>query len=454
LPHVLPIPLVKNLIPAGIDYGTVLMVEFEPGSCWYDIAFTMVAEAVGNGIKTDLHLFQRKPQQAKGSLIRLGLDVDRLMREDLLRIIDSYTIQTGVGTAEKPKGSDAFKTSSVKLSDWSVAAKQQLTQGISEAEKRRLHIDDNLTVMTRYNGEDEVIDYWRTSIIPLYRARESVLVNAVSTGVASDSFYHKFESLCDGIIDCRTNEEAGEVEQYIRVRTMSGRGHDSRWQHATVSENGRVRLDPERRRVLELGARVRDKRDSQIYQSGQSTLESERRLAAIMFTDIVGYTSLSQTDEALALRLLEDHRKSLRTIFPKYNGREIKTVGDSFLVEFPSALEAAKCGVEIQQKIHGENNTILESRVALRIGIHLGDLVHTADGDVQGDVVNVASRIEPLADPGGICISDQVYAQIKNKMDNPIVRVGSRILKNVREPMDIYKVILPWTNGEPARRRS
>ena len=170
------------------------------GTTW---ASTIVAETVENGIKADLHLFQRKPLDAKASLIRLGIDVDRLMAEDLLRIIDSHTVQTGVGTAEKPKGSDAFKTSSMKLSDWSVAAKQQMTKGILELEKRRLHIDDNLTVMTRYNGEDEVIDCWRTSIIPLYRARESVLINAVSTDIASDSFHRKFESLCDGILDCR-----------------------------------------------------------------------------------------------------------------------------------------------------------------------------------------------------------------------------------------------------------
>jgi class 3 adenylate cyclase len=442
LSSLLHIPLIKNLIPDGISYGTVLMVEFEPGSCWYDMAFTMVAEAVGNRIKTDLHLFQRKPQEAKAALIRLGLEVDRLLGEDQLRIIDSYTIQTGVGTAERPKGSDAFKTASVKLSDWSVAAKAQLTQGISEAEKKRLHIDDNLTVMTRYNGEDEVIDYWRTSIIPLYRARESVLINAVSTGVASDSFYRKFESLCDGIIDCRTREEAGEVEQYIRLRSMSGRGHDSHWQHATITENGRVRLDPDRRRVQELDSEVAKKRGLQTGQPGEPTQESGRSLAAIMFTDIVGYTTLAQRDEGHALRLLEDHRRSLRAIFPKYSGREIKTIGDSFLVEFPSALEAARCAIEIQRKTHLPEKTNLEDRVALRIGLHLGDLVHTADGDIQGDAVNVASRIEPLADPGGICISDQVYAQIKNKIDNPIVKLGSRTLKNVEEPMDIYRVVL------------
>ena len=443
MPPVLPLPLIKNLIPGSINYGTSLMVEFQPGSCWYDMAFTMVAEAVGNGIKTDLHLFQRKPQEAKASLTRLGVDVDRLMGEDLLRIIDSYTVQTGVGTAEKPKGSDAFKTSSVKLSDWSAAAKRQLKQGISEAEKRRLHIDDNLTVMTRYNGEDEVVDYWRTSILQLYRERESILVNAVSTGVASDSFYRKFESLCDGIIDCRTREESGRIEQYIRVRAMSGHVFDSRWQHVTISENGRVRLDPERRRVLELGTEVSEKSSFPSYQPDRSPLESGRRLVAIMFTDIVGYTSIAQRDEAMALRLLEDHRMSLRAIFPKFSGREIKTIGDSFLVEFPSALEAAHCAVEVQRKFHGEKSAIPENRVMLRIGIHLGDVIHTADGDVQGDAVNVASRIEPLADPGGVCISDQVYAQIKNKIDNQIIKVGNRNLKNVQEPMDIYRVELP-----------
>ena len=174
-------------------------------------------------------------------------------------------------------------------------------------------------------------------------------------------------------------------------------------------------------------------------------MESERRLAAIMFTDIVGYTSLSQRDEALALRLLEEHRKILRPFFPKYNGKEIKTIGDSFLVEFASALEATRCALDIQRKLHDGSSTLpSEHRVALRIGIHLGDVIHTMDRDVQGDAVNVASRIEPLADPGGICVSDQVYAQIKNKIEYPILKIGSKLLKNIEEPMEVYRIVLPW----------
>src|SRR5260370_8975301 len=128
LPPGLSSALIRDVIPGGISYGTIVMVEFEPGFCWYDIAFTMVAEALSNRIKTDLHLFQRTPQEARASLTRFGVDVEKLRGEDLLRIIDSYTVQTRIGTADRPTGSDAFKTASVKLSDWSAATRQQLRQ--------------------------------------------------------------------------------------------------------------------------------------------------------------------------------------------------------------------------------------------------------------------------------------------------------------------------------------
>ncbi len=168
-----------------------------------------------------------------------------------------------------------------------------------------------------------------------------------------------------------------------------------------------------------------------------------------MFTDMVGYTSLAQRDETLALQLLEEHRSILRAIFPKYNGLEIKTVGDSFLVEFASALEAARCALDIQRKLHeGVSALAAKNQMMIRIGVHLGDVIHTTDGDVQGDAVNVASRIEPLADPGGICISDQVYALIKNKIEYPIIEIGTKQLKNVQEPMSVYRVILPWVQEE------
>jgi len=172
--------------------------------------------------------------------------------------------------------------------------------------------------------------------------------------------------------------------------------------------------------------------------------ESQRRLAAIMFTDLAGYTALTQRNEALAMQLLEEHRKLVRPFFPKHNGREVKTIGDAFLVEFASALEATRCAFDIQQSLNELNYGRSQDRsVMLRIGIHLGDVIH-AENDVYGDAVNIASRIEPLASPGGICVSQQVYDQIKNKFEFPLSSIGERSLKNVNEAVEVFRVVLPW----------
>ena len=185
---------------------------------------------------------------------------------------------------------------------------------------------------------------------------------------------------------------------------------------------------------------------------------AERRLAAIMFTDLVGYTSLSRRNEALALRLLEEHRALVRPILTRGSGKEIKTTGDGFLVEFNSALEAVRCAVEIQRAIHGVNSAgPSRGVVAVRIGIHLGDVVHN-DNDVYGDAVNVASRIESLADPGSILISEQVYDVVRNKFEIPITGVGARDLKGIDSLVEVYRVVLPWEAPpanlqEPSDRR-
>ena len=172
--------------------------------------------------------------------------------------------------------------------------------------------------------------------------------------------------------------------------------------------------------------------------------EGERRLAAIMFTDMVGYTSLSQKNEFLAMELLEEHRKLVRQFFPKHNGREIKTMGDGFLVEFASALAAMRCAFEIQQSFHELNSERLpEKKIILRIGIHVGDVI-VSQNDVYGDAVNIASRIEPLATSGGICVTKQVSDHIKNKFELSLANLGNKELKHVGESVEVFRVIFPW----------
>src|SRR5437867_9987548 len=111
-----------------------------------------------------------------------------------------------------------------------------------------------------------------------------------------------------------------------------------------------------------------------------------------MFTDMAGYTALAQRNEALALELLEEHRRILRSIFPRFNGTEIKTIGDAFLVEFQSALEAAQCALEIQRTLAKRNHDVSsDRRIELKIGIHIGDVIHR-DGDVYGEIGRASCR--------------------------------------------------------------
>src|SRR5438874_4582731 len=177
----------------------------------------------------------------------------------------------------------------------------------------------------------------------------------------------------------------------------------------------------------------------------------QRRLAAIMFTDMVGYSAMAQRDDQLALALLEEHRQLLREIFPRFHGTEIKTIGDAFLVEFGSALEAAQCAIEIQRTLAKRNHDVTsDRRIEVKIGIHIGDVVHR-EGDVYGDGVNIASRIEALAGAGGICVSMDVERQIRNALEARFEKFGSAELKNIKLPMELFRIVLPWEKKSDVR---
>jgi class 3 adenylate cyclase/poly(3-hydroxybutyrate) depolymerase len=173
------------------------------------------------------------------------------------------------------------------------------------------------------------------------------------------------------------------------------------------------------------------------------SLESteQRRLAAIMFTDIVGYSALTQRNESLALSLLSEHNRIIRATLVPHHGTEIKTVGDAFLVEFGSALDAVRCAIAIQAALQAHNTSDGAEAIHVRIGIHLGDVVYR-EGDVFGDGVNIAARIQSLADAGEICVSEDVARQVQNKLDVPMVNLGQRTLKNIQLPVDVYKLQL------------
>jgi adenylate cyclase len=172
-----------------------------------------------------------------------------------------------------------------------------------------------------------------------------------------------------------------------------------------------------------------------------------------MFTDMVGSTAAAQANEAAALRLRDEQEAIVRPLFSAHQGREVKSMGDGFLVEFDSALRAVQCAIDIQQTLHNRNSQPSVVPIQLRIGVHLGD-VERRETDIFGDAVNIASRVEPLASPGGVCVTGEVFSQIRNKIPNKFEKLPPTGLKGVQVSIEIYRVVLPWSNRELASETS
>jgi TolB-like protein/Tfp pilus assembly protein PilF len=167
---------------------------------------------------------------------------------------------------------------------------------------------------------------------------------------------------------------------------------------------------------------------------------TQRRLSAILAADVVGYSRLMGEDEAGTLAALNGHRAELiHPTITQYDGRVVKLMGDGALVEFPSVVDAVECAVSIQRDMAARNADIPESkRIDFRVGINLGDIIIDGD-DIYGNGVNVAARLEGLAEPGGICVSEKVYTEVRQKLDVAFEDLGLQEVKNIAEPVRAFR---------------
>jgi adenylate cyclase len=169
---------------------------------------------------------------------------------------------------------------------------------------------------------------------------------------------------------------------------------------------------------------------------------AKRKLSAILSADVKGYSRLMGEDELGTVRTLEAYREMIAEVIRNYRGRIVDSPGDNILAEFPSVVDAVECAVEIQMELRAKNEELLENRrMEFRVGINLGDVIEEGQR-IYGDGVNVAARIEGLAEGGGICISRNVYEQVKNKLNLGYEYLGEHTVKNIMEPVRAYRILM------------
>jgi len=171
-------------------------------------------------------------------------------------------------------------------------------------------------------------------------------------------------------------------------------------------------------------------------------MSETRKLAAILVTDIVGYSRLAGADEERTLARIRGLRSDLiEPTIAAHRGRVVKRTGDGSIVEFRSVVDAVRCAIEVQTGLIERNAGVPpERRIECRVGVHLGDVVEESDGDLMGDGVNIAARLEGVAKPGAICLSEQAYWQVKGRLDLKVTDLGETQLKNIAEPIRIYSL--------------
>ncbi len=237
------LPLFNDLLPAGLRFGANYLVEFEPHSLWHEASLSLCVQALRQGIRTDYHTFTHAPDDVRRQLAALDHRIVELEAHDTFRIWDSYTTQTSYGGPLDPGRTtpgELRDNSSLKMSDWEQLESEELAEGYDDADRGRLHIDDNTSVLVQFNDEKSVFEHHRTRTAPYVRKLGLSALHSVVRGAYSDSFYSQFEAFCDGIIDFKAQEEGGRIEQYLRIRACRGETFDSRWHRIRLSPTGEV----------------------------------------------------------------------------------------------------------------------------------------------------------------------------------------------------------------------
>src|ERR1700741_4546707 len=180
-------------------------------------------------------------------------------------------------------------------------------------------------------------------------------------------------------------------------------------------------------------------------------MSETRKLAAILAADVVGYSRLAGMDEDRTLARLRALRSDLfDPTVAVHNGRVVKRMGDGFLVEFRSVVDAVRCAIELQNNMADRNAGVpADRRIEFRIGIHLGDVVEEGDGDLMGDGVNIAARLQGICGPGQVCLSEDAYRQVKSRLELQVADLGPQSLKNIAEPVRAYLL----RQGAPATQK-
>ena len=183
-------------------------------------------------------------------------------------------------------------------------------------------------------------------------------------------------------------------------------------------------------------------------------MSETRKLAAILVSDVVGYSRLAGADEDRILARLRTLRSDLiDPTIAVHHGRVVKRTGDGSIIEFRSVVDAVNCAIEVQRAMVERNAEVApDKRIEFRIGIHLGDVVEESDGDLMGDGVNIAARLEGIATPGAICLSEDAHRQVRDRVKEQFADLAERRLKNIARPVRIYEVRIDTDRSSPSIR--